>query len=619
MSELSDILILGNPNSGKSLLFNRLTGLKQKVANFPGVTVEIHQGEADGLRYSDFPGIYSLDALTKDEQVAVAGFLKAVHDPRTRAVLCVLDATRLERSLYLLLQLLPVARAARCPVVAVVNVLDEIVSCGACVDVPSLARELGVPVLGVSAKKGTGLAELRRLLSEVPAREAADARAPSVSAPLVAPVAAIKDEAKRLAKAFGPRADVLLKSQNRIDAFLLSGFFGPLVFATLMIFLFQAIFTWSSPFMDAIEGALGWLGDRAALAAGPGIFADFLRDAVFGGMGSFLVFVPQIFVLFVIIGTLEDSGYLGRAAVLLHRPLSFFGLSGRSFVPLLSGHACAIPAIMATRSIESPRKRLFTILATPFMSCSARLPVYALLIGGFVPAHTYLGGFVGLRGLAFFLLFALGIVAGLLVSAVLDRATRGRAGLDDAPFIVELPPYRWPGLKPILLNSLTRAGAFVKNAGGVIFAVTVVIWVLGYFPNGAGHLDTSWLGWLGRFIEPVMSPLGLDWKIGVAILTSFLAREVFVGTLGTLHGIEAAEDHAESLAESLHSGGLSLSAAAALLVFYALAMQCVSTLAVIRKETGSVWIPVSLFVGMTLLAYTAAAVTFSVFQLLGTA
>lgn len=622
-----DVLILGNPNSGKSLLFNRLTGLKQKVANFPGVTVEIRSAVADGIRFHDFPGVYSLEALTPDERVAVDGFRSAIKDPETRLVLCVLDATRLERSLYLLLQILPLARAARCQVIAVVNVIDELLLHASKVDTQALSQELGCPVIGISAKRGTGLDELKSQIASIvkdsPAKldAASDAAAAfeeietsKLRSDLHTNLHANKDRARYLAEKFGPQSDVLLKSQNRLDSFFLSSTGGMLVFFLMMLVLFQAIFSWASPLMDGTEALVEWVGNHVAPLATHEWAQDFLKDAVFGGMGSFLVFVPQIFVLFVIIGLLEDSGYLSRAAVILHRPLSFFGLSGRSFVPLLSGHACAIPAIMATRTIESPRKRLLTILATPFMSCSARLPVYGLLISGFVPATTILGGLIGLRGLAFFLLFVLGIVVALIVIGLVDRFTRKSGRLADAPFVVELPPYRLPGLKPILVNALSRAWAFVKNAGFMIFCVTVVVWVLGYFPKGAGHLDESWLGWVGQKIEPLFAPMGMDWKVGVGILTSFLAREVFVGTLGTLYGIEAAEDNMGSLSEKLQAAGMGLPTAAALLVFYCLSMQCVSTLAVMKKETGSWKIPLAVFVGMSVIAYVAAALTYMIFS-----
>lgn len=612
---MENVLILGNPNSGKTLLFNKLTGLNQKVANFPGVTVEIKSAQVENLVYQDFPGTYSLKALTIDEQVAIDGFKKALIDKKTKAIVCVLDATRLERSLYLLLQLSEVAKRAQCPLVAVVNVMDEVIGKGVQVDLKGLETEMGCYVIGTSAKKGHGLKELKELLSTFPAR----ASSPLLEGDVINvenlnskdQILNLKVKANQLSKKYGPKDDVLLLSQHRLDNFFLSTWGGPVVFTILMLFLFQAIFSWAAPFMDAIDGTIASTGDWIAGYIQNQTASDFVKDAIFAGLGSFLVFAPQIFILFLIIGILEDSGYLARATVILHKPLSYFGLSGRSFVAMLSGHACAIPAIMAARTIESPRKRLLTILATPFMSCSARLPVYALLVGGFVPATTILGGLMGLQGLAFFGLFAIGIITGLLVSAVLDKVLNKKvSSLGDAPFVVELPPYRVPNLKPILLNSANRTWGFVRNAGAMIFTVTVIVWILGYFPNGSGHLDTSWLGTIGHWIEPVFAPMGMDWKIGVAVLTSFLAREVFVGTLGTLYGIESAEENMSSLTEKLQNSGVGLAGALALAVFYSLAMQCVSTLAVMKKETGSAKIPVYVFIGMTIIAYVAAAVVF---------
>jgi len=311
---------------------------------------------------------------------------------------------------------------------------------------------------------------------------------------------------------------------------------------------------------------------------------DFVRDGVFAGLGAFLTFVPQIFVLFLVIGALEDSGYLARAAVMLHRPLGWFGLSGRSFLPLLSGHACAIPAMMAARTIESPRRRLITVLVIPFTSCSARLPIYALLIGGFVPARTLIGGLLGLQGAVFAGVYAFGILMALLAAAVLDRLTRRRFGqLSDAPFVVELPPYRLPSVKPIVVAAANRSWSFVQRAAPVIFTVVVCIWVLGYFPRGAGHLDQSWLAMLGQWLEPVFRPMGADWKAGVGIVTSFAAREVFVGTMGTLNGLEDAGTQLGALSTQLHLGGMGLAGALALIAFYALSLQCASTLAVMRK------------------------------------
>jgi ferrous iron transport protein B len=603
---MDDILILGNPNSGKSLLFNKLTGLKQKVANFPGVTVEIKKGQSSDFEFQDFPGIYTLAPLTQDEDVAVQGFFQALKNPRTRGIVCVLDATRLERSLYLLLQLLPLAQKAQCPVVAVVNIVDELISVGAKINLKGFENALGCKMIQTSAKRGTGIEELRAFLLTLPKREILDVENWELNKDILS----LKEKAYRLNLEFGPRSDVLLKTQTRIDNFVLSGWLGAFVFMGIMLLIFQSIFTWSSPLMDAVETVIGSTAEFVGVWIPAGWFNDFVREAIFGGVGSFLVFVPQIFVLFLLIGILEDSGYLARAAILLHKPLSLFGLSGRSFLPLLSGHACAIPAIMSARTIESPRKRFLTIIAAPFMSCSARLPVYGLLISGFVPSVYFVSGLVGLQGLMFFLLFSLGIVVGLLVTAMINRFGLKDKKWQEAPFIVELPPYRWPSVKPILLNSISKSWAFVRNAGATIFFVSLAIWVLGYFPHGSGHLDSSFLGYLGRVIEPIFAPMGMDWKIGIAVITSFLAREVFVGTLGTLYGIEGVEENIQPLNDQLVASGIGLPGAIALLVFYSLAMQCVSTLAVIKKETGQTSVAVKVFIGMTALAYFAAMLTF---------
>jgi ferrous iron transport protein B len=614
-AEPSDVLLVGNPNSGKSLLFSRLTGLKQKVANYPGVTVEVRSGSALGLTLLDFPGIYSLEPLTGDERVAIARLENALESPATHGIVCVLDATRLERSLYLLLELVARARAASVPLLAAVNIIDEVVSRGAQVDVPGLERALGCQVVAVSAKTGEGLDRLRTVLDGWHGRVAPHPPALASSPSSVEDRRAL---ATQLARAHGPSADVLLRSQERLDRLFLSPWLGIPLFALVMTVLFQAIFTWAAPVMALVRQAVEVSGAWTSAWLPEGVTRDFVRDGLFAGVGSFLVFVPQIFILFVVIGLLEDSGYLARAAIILHRPLGWFGLSGRSFLPLLSGHACAIPAMMAARTIESPRRRLLTVLVIPFMSCSARLPIYALIIGGFVPAHTVLWGAVGLQGLAFTGIYAFGIVAALLSSAVLARATRGRAGaLADAPFVVELPPYRVPGVRPILVAAASRSSSFVRRAAPVIFCVVVAVWMLGYFPKGAGHLAESWLASTGRWIEPVFRPLGADWTTAVAILTSFVAREVFVGTLGTLHGLEDAGQHPSALSTQLQASGMGVPAALALLVFYALSLQCASTLAVMRKETGSGRIPVFAFLGMTGLAYTGAVVTYQLARVLG--
>jgi ferrous iron transport protein B len=334
-----------------------------------------------------------------------------------------------------------------------------------------------------------------------------------------------------------------------------------------------------------------------------------VSGALFGGIGTFVVFVPQIFILTFILGILEDSGYLARIAIICHKPLRLFGLSGKSFIPYLSGHACAIPAIYAARMIESPKKKLITILTVPLISCSARLPVYSLLIVAFIP-DSYLWGWLSLRGFTFFALFILGYFVAFVVSGFLSFTMN--TNKNDMPFVIELPSYRRPFLQPLLRRSLRSAWDFLSEAGPVIFVTTVVVWALGYFPNANGSLEGSWLESMAQWMEPLVRPLGLDWKFGVAILTSFVAREVFVGTLGTFYGIESADENVSGLAERLQQSQISTASGMALLVFYVVALQCVSTLAVIRKETGSNKIPVLLFIGYTLLAYVLAFVSYKI-------
>ncbi|MEO5667944.1 MAG: ferrous iron transporter B [Bdellovibrionota bacterium] len=604
-NEKGTLLLLGNPNSGKTLLFNRLTGLRKKVANFPGVTVELATGWSTelGLELVDFPGIYSLTALTRDEEVAVQSLQHYLQSPKIRGVVCVLDVTRLERSLFLALQLQQECVRNKHPILFVLNMMDQIIAHKIRVDTQMLQDRLGVPVVEISAKTRKGFQELQIAIEKMVDGDQSDV------VPLTRNTNQLKALAKDLSNKAGLKGDLMLRSQYRIDRIILSHFWGLMIFCFTMIFLFQAIFSWSAPLMDGVQSIVSWLAQQFVPLFGKGVAADFVRDAVFSGFGSFLVFAPQIFVLTLIIGFLEDSGYLARAALICHRPLSFFGLSGKSFVPLLTGHACAIPAIFASRTIESPKKRLLTMIVVPLTVCSARLPVYGLLIATLIPAHTYLGGLVGLQGMTFFALYLFGIVTALLVSGVLQQTLLRNTS--DAPFILELPPYRLPNLFSILRKSWDRALSFVTRAGPTIFAVAVVIWALGYFPS-RGELDHSYLASMGKWIEPAFKPLGLDWKFGVAILMSFLAREVFVGTLGTMLGIAGADKDFHGLADQLHSSGLTLASGLALLVFYAIAMQCVATLAVLRKELGSWKIPALLFLGYSLLAYLAAFTVYTI-------
>jgi ferrous iron transport protein B len=607
------VLIFGNPNSGKSLIFNRLTGLRQKVANFPGVTMEIRSGQGgadcEEFRFLDFPGVYSLNALSADEALAVSELDRALLDPELDTVLYVADATRLERSLYLFLQLRPRVLAAGKSLVFACNVLDEVIGRGQKIDLESLGKDLGVPVIGVSARRGLGLDKLRLALRTKPIGvQAMNALGSSAS------VDDLKRVASELARKRADSPDVLLLSQQKLDRLFLHPVGGPLAFIAIMGVLFQSIFTWSGPLMDAVSSGIEALGSLVSSWLAEGFVSSFVQDAVFGGLGSFLVFAPQIFVLFVLLGVLEDSGYLARAAVLCHRPLSVFGLSGKSFVPLLSGAACSIPAILATRSIEDPRKRQITRWMIPFMVCSARLPVYSLLIAAFVPSVAIFGGFFGLQGAVLLSLYVLGVVAALLGSALVSRWSSAKGTM--LPFVVEMPPYRTPHWKPILRNAGSRTVDFVKKAGGIIFLITVFIWALGYFPNHGSDLTQSYLADLGRWVAPVFEPLGWDWRVSVAVLMSFLAREVFVATLATMAGLAALADDSVGLAAQLPGLGITLPAALALLVFYAFALQCVSTLAVIRKESGSWREPVILFGVNTILAYAAAWVVYQLASLL---
>ena len=592
------ILIIGKPNSGKSLLFNRLTGLVQKVANFPGVTVELKRGIFEGREVIDFPGLYSMEPLTRDEETAVAQLRRFLADESVKAVVCVFDATRAERGLVFGLQARREAYRHGRPVLFVLNMIDEVSKKNVTIDVAALERELGSRVVAISSKTGEGLEDFKEALREMASSEPSQKLIPPDS------TRSVLEQAKDLGERFGADPNLLLKGQNRWDRFFLHSLMGGVSFFLIMIFLFQSIFTWSVPLMDTMEGMISYLGRMTSGLLPEGMFRDFFEDAIFGGFGAFLVFVPQIMVLTFVVGLLEDSGHLARASLIVHRPLSYFGLSGRSFVPYLSGLACAIPAMMAARTIESPKKRLITIMTIPLMACSARLPVYSLLITALIPATPFLGGLLTLQGLCFFGLFFFGIFMGLLVSVLLNKFTLKEES--DIPFMIELTPYRFPHLKSLFIKSFNSAKSFVVNAGGIIFTVNVVVWGLGYFPGGPGSLEHSWLAIAGHLIDPLFAPLGIDWRYGVAILASFLAREVFVGTLGTLFGIEGADENIEGLAAQIRSDGLELSTGLALLVFYAVALQCVSTVAVMKKEIGNAKTPLFVFASYSLLAYLLA-------------
>ncbi len=606
---MSKIILIGSPNSGKSLLFNRLTGLHQKVANFPGITVDVGSGALSGMPGTtliDFPGTYSLQPISGEEEVAVDYFRRALDDAQVALVLCLVDATRLEKSLYFTLQVIRECARHGKPVVVLANMTDVLDKHHLSIDTEGLARDIGAPVIAISARSGKGLNDVQEQIRRTVGGQLAAAAADGVDTP----DAILRGNAHQLARRYGPKGDILIRSQTRLDSFFLHTGLGGVAFLLIMYLLFQSIFTWAAPAMDAVEALLAAVSDRIVPAIGNQTARDFVADALFSGIGAFMVFIPQIFVLTLVIGMLEDSGYMARAALICHKPLRLFGLTGKSFIPMLSGVACAIPGIYAARSVDSPRKRLLTYMAIPLMPCSARLPVYTLLIGAFIPPTTALGGLVGLQGLAMFCIYFFGMLCGLLITGLVSRTRADR--YSDLPFVLEMPPYRLPAWQPLLRNAWHRCQHFVTKAGSIIVSVTIVVWILGYFPNHGADLGSSWLGQMGHWIAPIFAPLGLDWRYGVAILTSFLAREVFVGTLGTLFGIEGADENMVPLVEHIQASNLPLASGLALLVFFAIALMCVSTLVILAKETRSVRLPLTLFTAYGLLGYGAAVLVYNV-------
>jgi ferrous iron transport protein B len=594
------VALVGPPNCGKSTLFNRLTGLRQKTANFPGVTVERHHGTVRlsggrELELLDLPGTYSLVPRSEDERITddlLRGKMPEVCVPD--AVLLILDATNLGRHLVLAAPMLALEK----PILVVLNMADELRRRGGEVDTGSLAESLGAPVVLVSAARGEGMGGIFEFLEST-------FRAPDpVELPVLQSPPSCRQWAGRVAAESAYRPPVAPVWTQRLDGVFLHRWLGPLIFLGVVVAVFQTIFYAAIPFMDGVETLITLSGSwiQSTLPQSP--VKDLLLEGVWGGVGSVLVFLPQILFLFLFIGILEDSGYLARAAVIADRSMAKVGLQGKSFIPLLSAYACAVPAVMATRTIENQRDRLATILIAPFMTCAARLPVYILVIAAFLESRPLLGPFLGSRAAALLSLYVLGFLAALVTARVL-KSTILKS--DQTPFVMELPPYRWPTLKSLGLRLLDRSKIFLRRAGTVILSVSVALWVLAHLPLSEGRspeIGESLAGTLGRTIEPVIEPLGFDWKIGVGLVTSLAAREVIVGTLGTLHGIEG-DESSEGLQAALRQD-LTPGGAVALLVFFAFAMQCMSTVAMVRRETGGWKVPIFQFAFMGLLAYVGA-------------
>mgnify|MGYP000276834483 FL=1 len=728
-AEQPRVVFVGNPNTGKSTLFNRVTGSAAHVSNVPGTTVSRTDGRwslpGGAVECVDVPGTYSLAAHSADERVALDAIIGLEHP--TSALVVVLDAPRLARSLYLALQVLELGT----PVVCALNLMDEARTQGRVPSAERLAELLGVPVVPVVGRTGEGLDALGAAVWEVieaaspppPPHEPSDAlRADALAAADSLPEAwtAGASEGRRVAlglwallsddgveaiadvaidhvalvgirrraedagrdlmgevvghryawidrvspSLYSDAAPVDHAAQDRVDRILLHPLWGSLVFAAVMFVVFQTLFSWSGPLVDGIDGAFGWLGDvvagamaaateAATTSAGPavgaavGFLGDLLVEGIIGGVGSVLVFIPQIGLLFLFISLLEDSGYLARAAHLMDRILRLAGLPGQAFVPLLSGYACAVPAVMATRSLPRHRDRLLTMLVVPLTSCSARLPVYVLLVAALFP-ETVPGLPVSAQALALFTMYALSTVVSVLAAVVLGRlVVTGTA----APALLELPPYRWPHPPNVWRSVKNALSAFVTEAGQVILVATIVLWGLLSFPRyeptellspdtvaearaegvsiddlaQTEALRRSYAGQLGRAMEPVIAPLGYDWKIGIGLLGSFAAREVFVSTMGLVYGIgdDAAEDDV-SLHEKLHAEKhpdgrpvYTPLTGASLMVFFAFAMQCLSTLAVLRRETESWRWPAFATAYMMALAWVSAFAVYQGGRLLG--
>jgi ferrous iron transport protein B len=602
------VAIIGPPNSGKSTLFNRLTGLRQKVANFPGVTVEQRVGRARiahdrDIVVIDLPGVYSLNPRSEDEQVTHDVLKGAMADvPKPDAVLLILDSTNLGRHLVLAAPIL----SLKLPTLVILNMADDLKSRGGQVNTAELASELGAPVALISATKGEGVEKVFQFVRGTAAGTTSLAT-PKVELPVLQDIPRCRQWAHQVGAGAAYRAPAPPLWTRRLDSVFLHPVAGPLVFLAVVAGVFQTIFRGAKPLMDGLQALIENSGHWIGNILPEGVFRSLLVEGVWHGVGSVIVFLPQILLLFLFIGILEDSGYLARAALIADRTMAKFGLQGKSFIPLLSAYACAVPAIMATRTIESKRDRLATILIAPLMTCSARLPVYTLVIAAFIHERPLLGPLLGTQAGALLGLYVLGFVAAIVTARVLKSSVLKS---ERTPFMLEMPPYRLPTLRSLGLRLVDRSKVFLRRAGTVILAVSVVLWILAHLPLHNGkppEIADSFAGMIGHAVEPVIKPLGFNWKIGIGLISSLAAREVIVSTLGTIYGMEGTSESVglrQALQSELTPGG-----AVALLVFFAFAMQCMSTIAVVRRETGGWKWPAVQFAYMTFLAYLCALIT----------
>ena len=697
----ADIALVGNPNSGKTSVFNALTGLRQKVANYPGVTVEKKTGMLKGgngaqVKIYDLPGLYSLVPKSLDDRIAsdiITG--RSTEIENLKLIVVVADASNLSRNLYLVTQIIELGA----PVLLALNMMDSAKAKGLEIDVETLAKELNIPVVPLAANHRKGILELRDKIFELVAGDKSssqniglrvDAEIRKVTAPIcdwlkenthvTSPASCsealrvlsndkaldtwiqnrsesnnrlkmvVNQSREKLSKKNMPWPmletrlryqwidDICRKSvrqakkerrlSEKIDKVLTHRLAGPFIFLFIFALIFQAIFSWAEVPMNGIEIFIGWLGQKVSAFMPDGVLADLLVNGVIAGVGAILIFLPQIMFLFFFLSLLENTGYMARVAFMMDRFMRGAGLSGRSVIPLLSSFACAIPGIMATRTIQNSRERLITIMIAPLMSCSARLPVYALMIGAFIPSIAVLGIF-SLPALTLLAMYLLGIVAAIAAAFVLKRS-KGKKQ-QPSTFIMELPPYRRPSLYRTFLQMYERAKIFVTDAGKIILAISIVLWFLASYPkpqtdvSSSEAIKQSFAGQLGQVIEPVIKPLGFDWKMGIGLITSFAAREVLVSTLATIYNVEGADETSVTLREAMRKERnpetgqpvYTPLVALSLMVFFALACQCMSTVAVVRRETNSWRWPFIMIAYMTILAYLGSLVVYQGGQLLG--
>lgn len=612
------IALVGNPNCGKTALFNALTGARQKVANYSGVTVERKEGvfiapQGKKIRILDLPGTYSLRARSPDEAVTRDVVLGNVVDEAIPdAIVCVADATNLHLGLRLVLELKKIGK----PIVLALNMMDVAQKRGYGIDISVLSKELGVPVIPTVATKKNGIIDLVEAVEgELEKSKISEPEKIQWKEPIAQEVRAYHREVERILCVSNRKQGIVSEWTMKLDRILLHPVLGMMCLLAILFVVFQAVFILPEYPKELIEGAMGALQQWVSATLPEGVLQSLVNDGLIAGVGGVLVFVPQIVALFFFILLLEDSGYMARAAFLMDKLMGGVGLHGKAFIPLLSSFACAIPGIMAARTIENKNDRLITILIAPLMTCAARLPVYTLIIAAFIPSATFLG-FINSQGLVMFGLYVAGIFAGLLVSFILKKFfLKGELH----PLMLELPSYKLPSLKNISIGLIERALVFIKRAGTIILALTVIIWFLSTYPVAPANatdpaIEYSFAGMLGKFFAPIFAPIGFNWQIVIALIPGMAAREVAVATLGTVYSISGSEDAMQQGLAATISQSWGLPTALAFLTWYIFAPQCASTLAVTKRETNSWKWPIIMFTYLTALAYFAAYLVFNLAQ-----